>query len=161
MKLIKGHKTKHIPIHNEEDSRTLCERLFEVTSDLIDVLDRETELVRKSKVKDFTALNVRKKALTNTLTQDMNSFKNNIEFIKQTNPDQIQKLKQQQDQFHRSLEINHKVLSAMKAVTEQMLHTISTRVSQKKSGPEVYGKDAGLRQSGKSANAAISVDTSL
>lgn len=144
-----------------KEALTLCERLYEVTSDLIDVLDRETELVRKSKIEDFTALNVRKKALTSTLTRDMNHFKDNIEYIKITAPQQISLLKEQQNHFHRSLEINHKALSAMKAVSEQLLQTVATKVGQKRHAPEVYGEDAGIQRSHKQATSSISVDTTL
>ena len=148
-------------IKTAQDAVNLCNRLYGITTDLIEVLDKETELVRTSNFKDFSALNLRKKALTSSLTHDMDHFKRNIDYIKTTVPDQIRILKEQQTQFHSSLEINHKALSAMKALSEQLLQTISLKVKQKRSGPEVYGIDAGLKVGAKHSTGAISVDTNL
>lgn len=148
-------------IQTPKEAITLCERLFEVTANLISVLDRETELVRKSKIEDFAALNMRKQALTNTMTRDIKTFKLNVDYIRVSVPEQITILKEQQDHFHRSLEINHKALAAMKSVSEQLLQTIAKKIGAKQAGPEIYGRNANMNLGTKPASSAISVDTNL
>ena len=139
----------------------LCLRLIDLTADLISVLERETQLVRKPGSTDFSALTARKHALSMSLMQDMEALKQNAEYIKKTAPEQVRILKEQQDQFHRSLEVNHCAISAMKAVSEELLQTIAKKAAKKKKGPSVYNSNAGFQTSNHKESTPISVDTNL
>ena len=151
----------HKKIDTQTDALNLCKRLVSLTADLISVLDRETQLVRKPGSSDFSALTARKQALSTSLMHDMELLKHNAAYIKQTAPEQVQILKEQQDQFHRSLEVNHCAISAMKAVSEELLQTIAKKAAKKRGGPEVYTNEAGFQNQGGHHSGPISIDTSL
>lgn len=148
-------------LETSEGAEILCKTLFETTADLISLLERETSLLRKAKTEDITVLQVRKQALSVTLTKSMGVLRDNAEYIKMAAPGHIDQLKDQQRQFQKSLEANHDALSAMKAVSEQLIHTIAAKAGEKRSGPDTYGKDAGLSNAQKVGAGAISIDTTL
>ena len=153
--------TNKARIETPEDAETLCSRLIDTTADLISVLERETHMVRNAVSSDFSALSARKQALSITLMQDMETLKENSDYIKSTTPEQITILQEQQSQFHRSLEINHSALTAMKAVSEELLHTIATKVAKKKAGPELYNQNAGFSSPTDKSSGPVSLDATL
>ena len=148
-------------ISTPDEAAGLCAELIETTADLISVLEQETQLVRKPASDDFAALTARKHALSITLMRNMELLKHNAEYIKTVASDQLQVLKEQQTQFTRSLEVNHSAISAMKAVSEGLLQTIADKAAKKKSGPEVYTREAGLTNSLEKKSGPISIDTTL
>ncbi|MGI9385790.1 MAG: hypothetical protein ACR2OX_00025, partial [Methyloligellaceae bacterium] len=78
-------KTQETPlprIETAEEALSLCDRLMEVTADLISVLERETALLRKAKVQDLTALHVRKQSLSAALHRDLELLRRNADFVK-------------------------------------------------------------------------------
>ena len=141
-------------------AKELCDRVIETTSNLISVLNQETQLIKKLQSQDFIALTAKKQSLSILLTKDMELLKKHAQYIKQAAPEQVLLLKEQQKHFHHSLAINHHALSAMKAVSEELLQTIATKASKMKSGPEVYNNDANLSNT-RGKVGAISVDTTL
>lgn len=148
-------------IETAEDALSLCDRLMETTADLISVLERETGLLRKAKVQDLTALHVRKQSLSTALHRDLSLLRENSEFVKMAANDKIQDLKAQQIHFHKSLATNQNALTAVQAVSEHLLQTIATKVHKPRSGPEVYGRDAGVTTGDNRRSTAIAVDTTL
>jgi hypothetical protein len=148
-------------IETAEEALGLCDRLMETTADLIAVLERETGLLRKANVKDLTAVHVRKQSLSVALHRDLALLRENSEFIKMAAIDKIGDLKAQQIHFHKSLAANQNALSAVRAVSEQLLQTIASKVHKSQNGPEVYGRDAGVGTGDKRHSGAIAVDTTL
>ncbi len=148
-------------INTPQAARQLCTNLIETTADLISVLERETQLVRNAVSQDFSAITARKHALSITLMHNMETLKAHAEYIKTAVPNQLTILKEQQDQFHRSLEINHSAISAMKAVSEGLLQTIADKVARQRSGPQVYNNEAGFNSPLKKNTGPVSLDTTL
>ena len=161
--MTRQHSERPAPqrIETAEEALSLCDRLLEVTADLVSVLERETGLLRKAKVQDLSALHVRKQSLSVALHRDIGLLRDNSEFIKMAANEKIQDLKAQQVHFHKSLAANQNALTAVKALSEQLLQTIASKVHKPRRGPEVYGRDAGVSTGSKRDLAAISVDTSL
>ncbi len=150
-----------VQIDSPQAAEELCTNLIETTADLISVLERETQLVKNAASKDFTAITARKHALSITLMRNMETLKAHAAYIKAAVPDQVIILQEQQDQFHRSLEINHSALTAMKAVSEGLLQTIANKSGKHRSGPQVYNNEAGFTSSIKSKTGPVSLDTTL
>ncbi|MEM8685652.1 MAG: hypothetical protein AAGF72_19735 [Pseudomonadota bacterium] len=148
-------------IETTEAAQALCRRLHETTTDLIDLLDRETAMLRKGKAGELESVHVRKAALNALITRDMSVFKRDAEFITMAAPHEINALKEQHAQFQKSLDANRDALVAMKAVSESLLHTIATRAKAQTSGPEVYGKDADVSVGNAAGRSAISVNSVL
>ncbi|MHA1165735.1 MAG: hypothetical protein ACTSP0_09185 [Alphaproteobacteria bacterium] len=148
-------------IETEAAAKALCARLMETTADLVALLDRETAMLKQGKPGDIGALHVRKAALNALLTRDTAVFRRDASFITMAAPEEINAIKDQHGQLEKSLEANQDALVAMKAVSESLLHTIASKVNSRVSGPEVYGKDAGVSVGKPARPAAISVNTVL
>lgn len=154
--------TPDIPrIETTEAAQALCKRILETTTDLIDLLDRETAMLKKGKPGELESVHVRKAALNALITRDMSVFRRDAEFITMAAPDEISAIKDQHAQFQKSLDANKDALVAMKAVSESLLHTIANRAKAKSAGPEVYGQDADVSVGDASGRSAISVNTVL
>lgn len=148
-------------IVTQQDARLLCEQLFNTTNELISLLEQETSLLRKAKTSELATFHVRKDALTATLSHHMNRFKANTELVRELAPDELKNLQNQRSQFQKSIEANHAALTAMQAVSERILQTVSSKVAKKKSGPDVYTAGGQLTRSGAKPAAPINVDTAL
>lgn len=148
-------------IETAEAAQELCTRLLETSAELVDLLDRETAMLKQGKAHDIGTLQVRKAALNAMLTRDMSLFRRDADYITMAAPQEINLLKEQHAQLQKSINSNQDALIAMKAVSESLLHTIATKVSARVSGPETYGKDADLSKSKPAKSAPISVNTVL
>jgi len=144
-----------------EEAQTLCDRLMEHTGDMVALLERETNMLRGGKPHEITALQARKTALSTALTRDMSTFRHDSEFIKRMVPDHIDAIKEQHVLLKKSLTVNQDALTAMKAVSESLLHTIAARLGENNTGPELYGKNAGMVGTTATAPTAISFDETL
>ena len=144
-----------------EAAEALCDRLMDHTGDLMSLLDRETALLQRGKAHEITALQARKTALSSAMMRDMEVFRRDADFVRAAAPARVDAIRDQHQHLQRSLRINQDALVAMKAVTESLLHTIAAKAGEQRTGPEVYGKDAGLSGSAPVGPAAISVDTTL
>ncbi len=148
-------------VETAEAADALCVRLSETMTELIDVLVRETDLLKRGRPQDIAALHARKTALSAVMTSDMQLLARNTEFVKKAVPRRIAEIQDQHGNLQLSLSANQDALHAMKAVSEQILHTIAEKAGAKRSGPEVYGNNAGLAAPTPVRPAAISVDRSL
>lgn len=148
-------------ISSKEEAQTLCANLLNTTNELISLLDDETSLLRKAKTNEIEPINLRKDALTTTLSHYMERFRNNTEVIRELAPDELSNLQNQRNQFQKSIEANHNALIAMQAVSERILQTVSEKVTKKQSGPEVYTANGNVTNNGVKRSAAITIDTAL
>lgn len=148
-------------IETQEDAKALCKRLLETSAELVDLLDRETTMLKQGKPSQIGAVHVRKSALNALMTHDMNKFRRDAEYIQMAAPDEIEAIKQRHGQLQKSINANQDALVAMKAVSESLLHTIAAKANSTVSGPEVYGKGANLTIGTPGRPAAISVNTVL
>jgi hypothetical protein len=144
-----------------QQAEDLCTRVLQTTAELICVLERETDLLRKGDTQEFNSLIARKTSLSTTMMRDMTILNANASFISRVVPEQIELLKDQHAQFQRSLRINHEALGAVKAISENLLRTISNAAGSTKSGPETYGQTASMASVQASRPTAISVNRSL
>lgn len=144
-----------------EAATALCDRLMQSTGDLVTLLERETGLLRRGKPHEITALQARKSALGALLTRDMALFRRDAAFIRTAVPERLHAIKEQHLQLQNSLTANQDALSAMKAISESMLHTIAAKLDESISGPEIYGKNAGMIGKPAGRTSAISFDETL
>ena len=149
------------PTGSAEAATALCDRLMESTGDLVSLLERETGLLRRGKPHEITALQARKSALGALLTRDMALFRRDADYIRTAVPERLDAIKQQHLHLQYSLTANQDALSAMKAISESMLHTIAAKMDEGKSGPDIYGKNAGMIGKPIGQTSAISFDESL
>jgi len=148
-------------ISTSEEAQNLCTRLLETSAELVDLLDRETAMLKQGKPSQIGIVHVRKAALNALLTHDMLVFRRDAEFISMAAPEEIAAIKDRHGQLQKSINSNQDALIAMKAVSESLLHTIASKASSTVSGPETYGKGAGVSVGAPARPAAISINTVL
>ena len=150
-----------ISLEHPQQAEDLCTRVLQLTAELISVLERETELLRKGDTQEFNSLIARKTSLSTALMKDMTTLNANATYISSVVPQQIDILKDQYAQFQRSLRINHDALGAVKAISENLLRTISNAAGSTRRGPETYGHSASMAAASTARPHAISVNRSL
>jgi hypothetical protein len=146
---------------SQHEAEELCARLLQTTAELISVLDRETVVLRKGETQEMNALVARKTALSTALMRDMTVLNANASFISRVVPEQLAALKDQHQQFQRSLKVNHDALGAVKAITENLMRTIANAAGANKAAPDTYGRSATLSADSGNRTAALSVNRSL
>ena len=148
-------------LEHPQHAEDLCTRVLQTTAELISVLERETELLRKGEPQELNSLIARKSSLSAHMTRDMTVLNANASYISEVVPEQIEILKDQHAQFTRSLRINHDALGAVKAISENLLRTISSAAGSARTGPETYGQTAVLASATTARPTAVSVNRSL
>lgn len=133
-------------MESASEASALCDRLMEYTGEMIEVLERETAMLRSGKLNDIAAIGARKAAISMTLTQDMAVFRREAEFIRSALPERIDAIREQHLALQKSLTANHDALAAMKAVSESMLQSVANKIGEQTAGPSVYGKDASMQE---------------
>ena len=161
--LINQTQMSDAPINLEhpQQAEDLCNRVLQTSAELMGVLERETELLRNGDSQSINALIARKTALSNQMMKDMAAVNANASYISTVVPEQIELLKDQHAQFQRSLRINQDALGAVKAISENLLRTISQAAGSTRTGPETYGRSASLSTSSAARPTAVSVNRSL
>ena len=150
-----------ISFEHPQQAEDICTRVLQTTAELISVLERETEYLRKGDTQEFNSLIARKTSLSTYMMKDMTTLNANASYISRVVPEQIEILKDQHAQFQRSLRINHEALGAVKAISENLLRTISNAAGSTRTGPETYGQSAAMASAGAARPTALSVNRSL
>lgn len=140
---------------------TLCAALMQTTTDLMALLDRETQVLHSGKMDQLSSLQLRKAALNAMLMRDIAQFRGNVVFMREAVPVRLAALKEHFQLFQRTLDTNQAILSAMRAVSDALLKAIASRASAADAGPETYGKNASALNPQPRRPSAISVNRSL
>lgn len=156
-----GPKDAPARIDTTDEAEALCSRLMETISDLVGVLDRETDLLKRNQAHEITALHVRKSALSTAMTHDIALLRRDADYVKMAAPEHVEVIRERQSAFQKSLAANQDALAAMRAISESLLRTVAEAVGARRGGPEIYGKEAGISGMAPSRPRAISVDTTL
>jgi len=123
-------------------AREICSRVLETTASLISLLDHETQCLRRGDMEEIKSLTARKNALGVAMMKDMAFLNANAQQLVELVPEQMSILKDQHEKFSRSLQVNHEALGAVKAVSENLMRTISAAAAIGRAGPETYGANA-------------------
>lgn len=153
--------TTPVAFEHPQQAEDLCTRVLQTTAELISVLERETEQLRKGDTQEFHSIIARKTSLSTTMMRDMTTLNANASYISQVVPEQIAILKDQHALFQRSLRINQDALGAVKAISENLLRTISNAAGSSRQGPETYGRSASMAAANTARPTALSVNRSL
>lgn len=148
-------------LEHPQQAEDLCNRVLSTSAELMGVLERETELLRKGDTQELNSLIARKTSLSATMMKDMTTVNANASYISEVVPEQIELLKDQHAQFQRSLRINQEALGAVKAISENLLRTISQAAGSTQQGPQTYGQGAAMATNSPARPTAVSVNRSL
>jgi hypothetical protein len=144
-----------------KQAEELCARVLQSTAELISLLDRETMCLRNGDMGEINAITSKKSSLGAAMLKDMAILNANASTISSVVPETIEMVKDQHARFERSLRVNHEALGAVKAISENLMRTISNAAGAGGSGPETYGGNAVMTGHGDARPAAMSINRSL
>jgi hypothetical protein len=119
------------------DARKLAEGLMEVMSALLDVIERETELVRAGKVREAMALETKKSELSRRYVGTIAHLKNSQGYLTRATPDLLAALHRHHDTFRAMLQVNLTVLATAHAVSEGIVRGVNAEM-QRRNIPATY-----------------------
>jgi len=119
------------------DARKLAETLMDVMSELLGVIERETELVRAGKLTGAMALGPDKAELSRRYVSAVADLKASQEYLAQTAPELLTTLHRHHDLFRAMLQINLTVLATAHAVSESVVRGVNAEV-QRRNIPNTY-----------------------
>ena len=119
------------------EARKLAEKLMDVMSTLLGVIERETELVRAGKLREAMALEPKKTELSRRYVNAVGQLKASQKYLSETAPELLTTLHRHHDMFRAMLQINLTVLATAHAVSEGIIRGVNVEM-QKKSKPQTY-----------------------
>ena len=119
------------------DARKLAESLMDVMSALLQVIERETELVRAGKLKEAMKLEPQKTEMSRRYVSVVGQMKASQKYLSQQAPDLLKTLHRHHDVFRSMLQVNLTVLATAHAVSENIVRGVNTEMARK-SMPNTY-----------------------
>jgi hypothetical protein len=119
------------------DARKLADSLMDVMSELLGVIERETELVRAGNLREALRLEEKKSDLSRRYMVAVETLKNAQKYLSQVSPELLAALRRHHDTFRAMLQINLTVLATAHAVSEGIVRGVNTEI-QRKNIPNTY-----------------------
>lgn len=119
------------------EARKLAEKLMDVMSALIGVIERETELVRAGKIREAMASEAKKSELSRNYVGLVMQLRTNSRYLTEAAPDLLATLHRNHDMFRAMLQINLTVLATAHAVSESIVRGVNNEV-QRRNIPNTY-----------------------
>ena len=113
------------------DARKLADSLMDVMSELLGVIERETELVRAGKLREAMTLESAKTGLSRRYVSAVAQLKASQKYLSQTAPELLTALHRHHDTFHAMLQINLTVLATAHAVSESVVRGVNSEMQQR------------------------------
>ena len=148
-------------ITSAEDAETLTAHYLEVMETLVDVLKRETELVRAGRLNAAAKLAEPKADLTRLYIADTLALRASHPHLSRILPPaKLEGLRQRHDMFRALLQINLTVLATAHAVSEGIVRGVSGEIARK-AAPQTYGASGRAVAPPKSAGQPLAVSRML
>jgi hypothetical protein len=119
------------------DARKLAGDLMEVMGALLEVIERETELVRAGKLREAMALESKKTDLSRRYVNVVGLMRANQKYLSQIAPELATTLHRNHDVFRAMLQVNLTVLATAHAVSESIVRGVNTEI-QRRNIPSTY-----------------------
>jgi hypothetical protein len=117
--------------------RKLAEELMDVMSELLGVIERETELVRAGKVREATSLEAQKSEWSRRYMVAVENVKAAQKLLSQAAPDLLNTLRRHHDTFRALVQVNLTVLATAHAVSEGIVRGVNSEI-QRRNIPNTY-----------------------
>jgi hypothetical protein len=119
------------------DARKLADGLLKAMNELLELIERETTLVRAGKIADAMRLEMQKTELSKRYVSHVSLLKGSHLYMKRATPDLLTALQRHHDTFRAMLQVNLTVLATAHAISEAIIRGVNTEV-QKKRAPSTY-----------------------
>jgi hypothetical protein len=113
------------------DARKLAESLMDVMSELLGVIEQETELVRAGKLREAMTFEAAKTGLSRRYVSTVAQLKASQKYLSETAPELLTALHRHHDTFHAMLQINLTVLATAHAVSESIVRGVNSEMQQR------------------------------
>jgi len=104
---------------------------MDVMSELLGVIERETELVRAGKLREAMTLESAKTGLSRRYVSAVAQLKASQKYLAETAPELLTALHRHHDTFHAMLQINLTVLATAHAVSESVVRGVNSEMQQR------------------------------
>jgi hypothetical protein len=132
------------PVTTTADANDLAAHYIEVMDALIDVVQRETELVRAGHLAQASALEQTKSELARLYVTDTMRLRASKDQMARVAPEIVPELVRRHDEFRALLQVNHTVLATSHAVSEGIVRGVSSEIARQ-SAPQTYGASGRTR----------------
>ena len=144
------------PIASAAEGAQLIGRLSGVMDALLDVVEEETALMRKGRLRAATAIGARKAELAQAYFADAERLKANAAFLATHAGVPLDRLRARHEVFRGRLQLNLTVLATAHAVSESLIRGVAGEVARR-SVPQTYGVSGRANPPGRSAAQPIAV----
>jgi hypothetical protein len=148
------------PVTTTADANDLAAHYIEVMDALIDVVQRETELVRAGHLAQATALEQTKSELARLYVTDTMRLRASKDQLARIAPQVVPELVRRHDEFRALLQVNLTVLATAHAVSEGIVRGVNTEI-QRRNIPNTYTAAGQRAQPGRANITPLAVSRSL
>ncbi len=113
------------------EARKLAETLIDVMSELLRLIERETELVRAGKLREAMAFEPKKADMSRRYVGVVSQLKSSQKYLAQATPELLTTLHRHHDTFRAMLKVNLTVLATAHAVSESIVRGVNTEMQQR------------------------------
>ena len=125
------------PITTPAEARKLAEETLDVMSQLLALVEKETELVRAGKLREAMQLEAQKTELSRRYATAIETMRVAQEHLAQVAPELLASLRRHHETFRAMLQINLTVLATAHAVSEGIIRGVNAEV-QRRNMPNTY-----------------------
>ncbi|MEA2874698.1 MAG: hypothetical protein QOH67_5035 [Hyphomicrobiales bacterium] len=119
------------------EARKLADNLMAVMSELLGVIERETELVRVGKLREAMASEPNKKELSRRYVGSIGHLKASQKYLTETAPELLTTIYRHHDVFRAMLQVNLTVLATAHPESEGLVRGVNTEM-QSRNIPNTY-----------------------
>lgn len=119
------------------EARNLAAGLLQIMGALLEIVERETELVRAGNVRDAMALETEKSEMSRQYVDAISELTRSREYLLQSTPELLTALHRHHETFRAMLQVNLTVLATAHAVSEGIVRGVNGEM-QRKNLPNGY-----------------------
>jgi hypothetical protein len=113
------------------EARKLAENLIDAMSELLRLIERETELVRAGKLREAMAFEPKKAEMSRRYVAVISQLKTSQKYMMQATPELLTTLHRHHDTFRAMLQVNLTVLATAHAVSESIVRGVNSEMQQR------------------------------
>ncbi|WP_127144731.1 hypothetical protein [Pelagibacterium montanilacus] len=152
--------TSRLAVLDEMDAPTLCMKTQTALSALVEVMNRETTLLRAGHMREATAMSAEKAQLAQDYVQLARAVQRHTPRLRAEAPERIAALARGHEALATQMAENLRVLATARAVTEDLLGDVA-RQAAGSSAPRTYGASGAAPATAQRAMEGISVNRAL
>jgi len=119
------------------EARKLADGLLKAMNELLELIERETALVRAGKIAEALRMEMQKTELSKRYVGSVSLLNGSHLYMKRATPDLLTALERHHETFRAMLQVNLTVLATAHAISEAIIRGVNTEL-QRKRAPSTY-----------------------